>query len=357
MKKRLLKLMTTGFLTLLCLVMLMLLQSFNGFTQNLSGNQDLAYEWTSSNNSLSVPMPYLGMENMNAKTNLAETPPKIAWSAPMATTASVTPSTANACYGTQYSVAYTTSGIITLGQAYYNVDGGTWTSMGINTTNTLNYTPGNGTHTYGIEVLGDAGEVTFGPAYATVTVTSTAPTITGTTNGAVCNAGTVTLNATASAGTIDWYAAASGGSSLHTGTSFTTPSISTTTSYYVAATNICVTPTRTTVIATVHNSPAISYTSGGQNQIICSPNAITNTVYTWAGGATSATATGLPAGLTYAVNSGAKTITISGVPTAGGTYTVSTIGALAPCTNVSIQGTITFGNPGVPTINTINNPY
>src|ERR1019366_2127799 len=56
----------------------------------------------------------------------------------------------------------------------------------------------------------------------------TAPTISNTTSGSRCDAGTVTLGATASAGTINWYAASTGGSSLGTGTSYTTPSISAT---------------------------------------------------------------------------------------------------------------------------------
>ena len=66
---------------------------------------------------------------------------------------------------------------------------------------------------------------------------NTVPTILTTTPGSTCGTGTVTLGATASAGTINWYAAATGGASLGTGTSFTTPSISSTTIYYVDATD------------------------------------------------------------------------------------------------------------------------
>ncbi|MBI5219648.1 MAG: PKD domain-containing protein [Bacteroidia bacterium] len=47
-----------------------------------------------------------------------------------------------------------------------------------------------------------------------------------------CGAGTVTLTATGS-GTLYWYDAATGGNNLGTGTSYTTPSISVTTPYYV----------------------------------------------------------------------------------------------------------------------------
>jgi trimeric autotransporter adhesin len=50
-----------------------------------------------------------------------------------------------------------------------------------------------------------------------------------------CGTGTVSLNATAGgSGTLAWYASSSGGSSLGTGSPFTTPTISSTTSYYVA---------------------------------------------------------------------------------------------------------------------------
>ena len=88
------------------------------------------------------------------------------------------------------------------------------------------------------------------------------PTITGTTPGSVCGTGTVTLGATASAGTINWYTASTGGGSLFTGTSFTTPSISSTTTYFVDATaNGCTTASRTAVTATVNAIPTITGTT------------------------------------------------------------------------------------------------
>ncbi|RAR69275.1 beta strand repeat-containing protein, partial [Flavobacterium aciduliphilum] len=62
------------------------------------------------------------------------------------------------------------------------------------------------------------------------------PLITGTTPAGRCGTGTATLGATANDNaTINWYAASTGGASLGTGTSFTTPSISATTTYYVEA--------------------------------------------------------------------------------------------------------------------------
>lgn len=86
---------------------------------------------------------------------------------------------------------------------------------------------------------------------ATVTITPIVPTITSTSPGSRNLAGTVTLGATASLGTISWYANASGGSALGTGTSFTTPSISITTTYYVESVSGSCTSTRVPVVATV----------------------------------------------------------------------------------------------------------
>ena len=93
-----------------------------------------------------------------------------------------------------------------------------------------------------------------------ITVTAY-PTVTGTTPASRCDAGTVVLGATASAGTLSWYANATGGTSLATGTAFTTPSISTTTTYYVETLNGVCSSARTAVIATVNVTPIITSTT------------------------------------------------------------------------------------------------
>jgi len=106
-----------------------------------------------------------------------------------------------------------------------------------------------GTYNYTITPTSSCGSAT---ATGTITVVSAAPTITGTTPASRCTAGTVTLGATASSGTINWYAALTGGASLGSGTSYTTASISSTTTYYVSATNSCgTTASRTSVVATI----------------------------------------------------------------------------------------------------------
>lgn len=99
-----------------------------------------------------------------------------------------------------------------------------------------------------------------------------APTITGTTPGSRCGSGTVVLGATANAGIINWYPAASGGNSLGIGTSFTTPSLTSSTTYYTDATEgTCVTPERTPVVATVNPPPSITATTPGSK---CGPGSV-----------------------------------------------------------------------------------
>ncbi|MBC5837202.1 Ig-like domain-containing protein [Flavobacterium muglaense] len=100
------------------------------------------------------------------------------------------------------------------------------------------------------------------PRTAVVATVHTLPTITATSPGAICDSGTTTLGAVASAGSINWYDVPSGGTSLATGTSFTTPIISSTTTYFVDATaNGCTTAARTAITATVNSAPTITATT------------------------------------------------------------------------------------------------
>ena len=96
------------------------------------------------------------------------------------------------------------------------------------------------------------------------------------TNGERCSTGTVDILATPGAGeTIDWYSASTGGSVLASGTgvtSFTTPSILSTTIYF-AETRIsltgCLSASRTAVTATVNSSAPI-----GNDGSRCSTGAV-----------------------------------------------------------------------------------
>ncbi|WP_298120386.1 T9SS type A sorting domain-containing protein [Flavobacterium sp.] len=110
------------------------------------------------------------------------------------------------------------------------------------------------------------------PRIAVVVTVNTTPTITGTTPASRCDAGTVTLQATASSGTLNWYDAPTAGNLVGTGTSFTTPSISVSTTYYVEASNGSCTSARTAVTATVNVTPSITSTTPGSR---CDSGSIT----------------------------------------------------------------------------------
>jgi hypothetical protein len=88
------------------------------------------------------------------------------------------------------------------------------------------------------------------PVQATILALPAAPV---TSDGTRCGAGTVTVSATG-AGTISWYTTATGGSALGTGSSFTTPSITTTTVYYAEANDGCAS-LRTAVNAIISQAP------------------------------------------------------------------------------------------------------
>ncbi|OAB26620.1 Por secretion system C-terminal sorting domain-containing protein [Flavobacterium fryxellicola] len=99
---------------------------------------------------------------------------------------------------------------------------------------------------------------------ATVTVAST-PTITSTTPNSRTGTGTVDLSATASVGTISWFSSATGGTALASANSYTTPSITATTTYYIQATNgSCTSSPRRAIIATINN-PEIAVSGNGFN--------------------------------------------------------------------------------------------
>ena len=144
------------------------------------------------------------------------------------------------------------------------------------------------------------------------------PVITSTTSASRCGTGTVTLQATASpsGSVIKWYNQATGGTLLGTGTSYTTPVISTTTSYYVDATNNGITSSpRTTVTATVQQpaSATISYAGTPFCKWLTAPQNVTLT------GTSGGTYTAYPSGLNIHSGTGAI-VPVASVP---GTYTVT----------------------------------
>jgi hypothetical protein len=113
-------------------------------------------------------------------------------------------------------------------------DGMSYTNIA-SATNATYTTPTLTTTTYYKMVIKDAsGNVCSSLPIDTIVVNN--PTITGNTPASRCGTGTVNLSATTSGGsTVKWYAAASGGTALYTGNTFTTPVISSTTTFYATA--------------------------------------------------------------------------------------------------------------------------
>jgi gliding motility-associated-like protein len=103
----------------------------------------------------------------------------------------------------------------------------------------------------------DAGSDCTAARTAVVATINQIPSITST-NSPVsrCGSGTVLLQANSDIGIINWYDTETGGTLLATGTSFTTPALNATTTYYIEAINNgCKENSRTAVIARIYQTP------------------------------------------------------------------------------------------------------
>lgn len=88
------------------------------------------------------------------------------------------------------------------------------------------------------------------------------PSITSTTAATRCETGTLTLQAVSNTGTVNWYDVPAGGTVIGTGNNFTTPNLSTTTTFYAVASQAgCPDTSREPVIATVIQKPIITTAS------------------------------------------------------------------------------------------------
>ncbi|MGV1010830.1 MAG: T9SS type A sorting domain-containing protein [Flavobacterium sp.] len=116
-----------------------------------------------------------------------------------------------------------------------SIDGTTYTAITGATNATLIVTPTEAAY-YLCDVTCSAGPATGTSTAVQITF---ANSITASTPATRCGVGTVTLGATPSTGaTVNWYSALTGGASLGSGTSFTTPSIAATTTFYASAETI-----------------------------------------------------------------------------------------------------------------------
>ena len=195
---------------------------------------------------------------------------------------------------------------------------------------------------------------TSSPRQAVVATVIPQPTITGTVPASRCGTGTVSLQATASEGTVYWYTVASGGTSIGSGSPWTTPSISATTTYYAEADNNgCTSASRTAVTAYISGGnlgtagsitgPAyVCELSTGNNYSI---PAVTNAAnYNWT----------FPSG--WSIESGQGTTSVAA--TAGstsGTISVQVTGGCSESTTVTRAVTV-LPEPSGPVVGTITQP-
>jgi len=120
-----------------------------------------------------------------------------------------------------------------------------------------------------------------------------------------CGSGSLTIKATSNIGSINWYSSATGGTSLYVGSAFTTPTISSNTTYYAEASNNgCLNPTRTPINIEIYTPPAVTdeTLSLCQFQNITLDAGISGMTYLWSNN-----------------NENTQTITVN----KGGTYTVA----------------------------------
>ena len=192
------------------------------------------------------------------------------------------------------------------------------------------------TTTYYLEcTVNGCASATRNSVVATVNGTPTPPTSAGANR---CGTGTLAMTASGCAGgTISWFAAAAGGTVLVTGTNYTTPSISTTATYYLECTqNSCVSATRNAVTATVNTIP--TPTATGDTKCVGSTLSLNSTgggTYSWTG----------PSGFTNNI----QNPTIANAQTThAGIYTVTVTGT-GGCTATATANVVVNTIPAAPT--------
>ena len=118
------------------------------------------------------------------------------------------------------------------------------------------------TTTYYTAINNGICESTRTPVIATINTPPTAPTTTGS---SACGGSSITLSATGgAAGQYRWYTVPTGGTAIagQTNSTYNTPVIAVTTTYYSAINNGICESTRTPVIATINTPPAAPATTG-----------------------------------------------------------------------------------------------
>ena len=180
------------------------------------------------------------------------------------------------------------------------------------------------------------------PSYVNNGCTAPVPPFTvdaGTTPVAVCAGQTISLAGNAQGQTSVLWTDSSGSFSNILTPTYTIPNSAvsgSTITLTLTATNACGATISDTILLNIGGSTlSLTSTTGTDNQTICAGAAMTPIQYTFGGGATNATVTGLATGIT-ATTTG-NVVTISGIPAASLNYTITTVGG---CGTVSLNGSV-----------------
>ncbi|MBT8223664.1 MAG: gliding motility-associated C-terminal domain-containing protein, partial [Eudoraea sp.] len=174
---------------------------------------------------------------------------------------------------------------------------------------------------------------------------NTTPTLISATDGEVCGEGTATLNAIFSEGTVSWYTAETGGTAIGTGEDFITPIITETTIFYAEGNaNGCITP-RVAVTATVLSTPSAGVPANGFacNIAVNGPTTLDLDDRLQDADAGIWAITTDPSGGQVTIDLD-NVVDFDGLPDGDYTFTYTTTDAQAPCTNESVQVTITVSD-------------
>ncbi|WP_411030114.1 Calx-beta domain-containing protein [Spongiimicrobium sp. 3-5] len=199
----------------------------------------------------------------------------------------------------------------------------------------------------------DALDPCLSPTLQVDIILNPTPTVGSTTPDTICGTGTATLEATvAIGGILNWYDDPLAGNLLGTGSSFTTPLITETTTFYVEAIINNCPSLRVPVIATVNDPPT---TGVATSTAACN---VTN-----AGGPTTVdldnTLVGADAGIWAVTTDPSGSVTIGagnvvdfeGLPDGSYEFTYTTNTAVLPCTDVSVVVTISVNDCFIDTDN------
>jgi hypothetical protein len=185
-----------------------------------------------------------------------------------------------------------TASQINTGETYQWYSSSTGNTAITNATNASYTTPNiTSTNNYYVATISAAGCESTNRTAATATV-NTLPIAPTTTNDSICGSGTITLTANSSItnGTYQWYTSAIGNTAINgaNAASYTTPTISATTNYYVSAISSvgCESATRELAIAIINAIPTAPTTTGasvcGQGTLnLSASGAAANASYVW----------------------------------------------------------------------------